>query len=494
MSRPGVFVEETVLPVPVTTEPPAAAAGAMLASLPSGPTSPTLVSSWYQFTRLFGPLSRTSPATFSANSFFRSGGRELYVCRIVRDDADTASGSILGDGSDEDTTADEVYLTFQAKSSGTYGNSLRVQVTKNARDLYDVQVYQENGTDAGTSDDLLVETFVNLPIATFGSSEVTDTINVRSQFINATWGSDATVALPTTIPLITLTGGSDGTTSGNLTYPAALTSLRQINRSMVVFSPGLVDADTIAEIQSYAADTQSFVVLDTAADLTADSAATYAATFSADDRVGVYFPHIWVPDTTSASQSAVVKIPPSGAVAGVILSTDATDGVYRAPAGVQASIVGAVALERNLTNGDLDVLNNDSRPVNALRVLAGAGPVVMGARTLDQSKASRYINIRRTLDYVTKQTDSLLAFALFRNNNTALWSEMSTVLDNFLRGLFINGGLRGNAPEDAYYIKIDAENNTATDLQNGIVNVEMGVALQYPAEFIKIQLTQQTLA
>lgn len=494
MSRPGVFVTETVLPSPVTTAPPSSAAGAMLSELPSGPTTPTVVTSWYNFTRIFGGLNRNFPATFAANQFFRSGGRELFVNRIVRSDAEAADASILGDGSDVGTVANEVYLTFTAKSVGTYGNSLRVSVSKNPANLYDIQVYQEAGQANDTTDDVLLETFTNLDLADHGNTEVINVLQVQSQFISASWGGDATVVIPTSVPLIALSGGTDGTNSGNLTYTTALNNLAEIDRVFVLFSPGQVDDTIVGAMVEFAEDNGSFVVLDTDDNLTPSQAVAYADGLSATSHAAVYYPHLWVPDSTSRSRDSVIKIPPSGAVAGLFLSTDAAFGVFKAPAGLNTVVPGVVSIERALTNEHLDALNNDVRPVNAIRVVPGSGPVVMGARTLDQSKATKYVNIRRTMTYLSKEMGSLMGFALFRNNDANLWREMTAVLDNFLRGFFVDGGLRGNSTADAYYIKIDAENNTASDVASGVVNIEVGVSLQYPAEFIKIQLTQRTIA
>lgn len=494
MSRPGVFVTETVLPSPVTTAPPSSAAGALLSELPSGPTTPTVVTSWYNFTRIFGGLNRAYPATFAANQFFRSGGRELFVNRIVRSDAAAADASILGDGSDVGTVADEVYLTFSAKSVGTYGNSLRVAVAQNPAGLYDIQVYQESGQSNDTTDDVLLETFTNLDLADHGNSELVNILQVQSQFITAEWGSDATVALPSSLPLIALSGGTDGTNSGTLTYTSALEALAEIDRVFVMFSPGQVDDSTVGAMVEFAENNGSFVVLDTDADLTPSQAVAYADGLAATSHAAVYYPHLWVPDSTSRSRDSIIKVPPSGAVAGLYLATDAGFGVFKAPAGLNTVVPGVVAVERSLTNEHLDALNNDVRPVNAIRIVPGSGPVVMGARTLDQSKATKYVNIRRTMTYLSKEMESLIGFALFRNNDANLWREMNAVLDNFLRGFFVDGGLRGNSTADAYYVKIDAENNTPTDVASGIVNVEVGVSLQYPAEFIKIQLTQRTIA
>lgn len=492
MSRPGVFVTESTLPTPVTSVPPATAAGAIVAQLPSGPVSPTLVTSWYQFSRIFGGLNRTYPATYSANMFFRSGGSELYVARVVQDNAAAASASILGDGSDAGTIASETYLTFTAKSVGTYGNDLRVSVSKKANDLYDIQVFQETG-DSGTDDDTLLETFTNLPLADHGNQEVVDTLAIRSQFINASWGSDATVVIPTSVPDLFLSGGTDGN-SGDYTHTLALNALAEIPRVFVLFSPGETDSAVVSAMCEFAVNTSSFVVLDTDENESVASAVSYASGVDPSSHSGVYYPWLWVPDTTARFRDAVIKIPPSGAVAGAILFTDSSAGVFQAPAGISANLPFVVAMERSLTNEHLDTLNNDTRPVNAIRMLPGGGATIMGARTLDQSRSTRYVNTRRTLSYLAKDMEARVSFALFRNNDADLWEEITTVLDNFLRGFYGAGGLRGANLGEAYYIKVDSENNTATDVQLGVVNIEVGVALQYPAEFIKIKLTQRTIS
>lgn len=492
MTRPGVYVTESVLATPVVNADPSTSAGALVAELPSGPTTPVRVDSWYGFSRIFGNLTRDFVATFAANMFFRAGGRELFVARVVRDDAVKASASMLGDGDDDGSVANEVFLTFRAKSVGAYGNSLRVRVTGNASGLYDIEVLQEAGAE-GASDDLVLETFRNMSLE-FGNQEIVDTINVQSQFIDVVWGEDDSVTPTTPVPVLVLTGGTDGTTSGDLTYGDALASLQSLNRSLVLFSPAETDETVVSAMVSFAEQNASFVVLDTPANADADGAVTHAGTVGTTTHAAVYYPYVWIPDATSRSRDAIVKVPPSGAVAGLILATDASEGVFKAPAGIGAVIPGVVAVERALTNTDLDDLNNDVSPVNAIRVAPGVGPVVMGARTLDQGASTRYINVRRTLNFLRREMEDRLEFALFRNNDPILWQEARTIIDTFLRGFYVAGGLRGATTDDAFYVKIDAENNTSSDLANGILNVEVGVALQYPAEFIKVKLTQRTLA
>ena len=490
MPRPAVTVSESVLATPVAAQAPVAAAGALVAPLPSGPTSPVLVTSWYAFSRLFGDLNRSHPATFHANMFFKAGGRELYVSRVVKSSAAAAYVTLLDQG------GEDPYITFTAKAKGAYGNNLRIQVTANSAGLYDINVLQEvGGTSSSASDDVVLETFTNVNLADALNQEVVDIFAVQSQFIDATWPSNPTTlpVIPSSISLLPLTGGSDGTT-GSLDYTTAIDNLKQVERTFVVFGAGTTDSSVVSALTSFAEDTKSFAVFDTAAGITASAAVTYAGTVGTTTYAAVYYPHLWVPDTTSRSRDAVIKIGPSGAVAGLILGTDATTGVFKAPAGIDANLPGVVAVEKTLTSAELDALNNDASPVNAIRIIPGLGASVMGGRTLDQGASTRYVNIRRSLSFLDAEMRRRLEFAIFRNNDPALRNQIRTTLDAFLRGFYLAGGLRGNTTDQAYYIKCDAENNTFNDIANGIVNVEVGVSLQYPAEFIKVKLTQKTLS
>ena len=69
-----------------------------------------------------------------------------------------------------------------------------------------------------------------------------------------------------------------------------------------------------------------------------------------------------------------------GAVAGVMARTDVQRGVWKAPAGIEATL-GVAGLSQSLTDGD----NGDLNPlgINCLRNFPVYGTVVWGSRTLD---------------------------------------------------------------------------------------------------------------
>jgi hypothetical protein len=245
-----------------------------------------------------------------------------------------------------------------------------------------------------------------------------------------------------------------------------------------------------------------FVVVETAADLTANLSLGASGDLVESSRAAVFYPHFYIKDPIGRSGAAIRKIGPAGAVAGQMLYTDRRVGPFKAAAGIEAKVKDAIALERAFSPAELDALNSGvttdgirtgKNVVNAIRNLPGAGIVIMGGRTLKQDgTANRYINMRRSLTYIEKRLNDLAQFAVFENNTETLWARLNTVLGSFLNDYRNQGGLRGTTTAESYYIKVDAENNPPASIAAGEVHVEIGVALEYPAEFVVINLSQKT--
>jgi phage tail sheath protein FI len=143
-----------------------------------------------------------------------------------------------------------------------------------------------------------------------------------------------------------------------------------------------------------------------------------------------------------------------------------------------------------LTNTELDALNSASAPVNAIKFVPGSGIVIMGSRTLKGGYVDKYVPVRRTLIYLRKSLTDLTEFAIFEPNDEALWNRISSSISTFLTDFWSKGGLRGATPQQAFFVKVDAQNNPQSSIDNGFVNIEVGVALQRPAEFIIIKIGQ----
>jgi phage tail sheath protein FI len=500
--RPGIYISEVLLPAPITNSITAQAAGMVAAPFAQGPTTVTLVNSWYDFTRQFGGYNSLFPATFSVSLFFQNGGRELYVKRIIGQAA-VAATAVVPRSAGAGTV-----MTLTAKNQGTDGNNYRVQLSGGSiPDTFTVAIYKEGtiGTPTSIADDILVEQYENLVFNTATSNSYAPTvINSVSQLFTATVSDN--VNAPSTA-IVPFTGGSNGNAVIVGDYEATTTgvpgALELIDRPLVVFLPGIYEMFTESAATQMAANISGYVGL-TKKDFfvgEVKEGRTVAQALTTADILGgvgsygaVYYPHLLMADPLGVASGATRKVGPAGAVAGLYLRTDATVGPFKAPAGLTANIAGVVATEKSFTTTELDSLNGSAYPVNPIRQVPGAGLSVMGARTLKQDgTANKYVNMRRSLIYIRKSLQNLTEFALFENNNEQLWGRINTTLNTFLNEYRNQGGLRGNTPADAYFIKCDAENNTAASIASGEVRIEVGVALQYPAEFVVINLSQKTL-
>jgi phage tail sheath protein FI len=501
--RPGVYVSERLLTAPIAAVGTSTAAGAVAAPFASGPTTATLVSSWYEFSKIFGGYNASFPATFEVAAFFQNGGRELYVKRVLASDA-VAAVAAVGRASGTGNT-----ITVTAKDKGADGNTLRVKLSAGTAGsgYYDLVVYKEGvaGTANDISNDIIVESYENVVTSSTTSTDFISTVvNTVSKYISVTVTD--TVNAPNTANVYPLSGGANGAAVALTDYQDAATgvaaSFNLIDRPLVVFLPaldviiGANNANTFyTELIGWAAtDAKHFVVAATPADRSVTQALAVATALSGSSHGAVYYPHYFITDPVGRSSSSIRKVGPSGAVAGIYMNTDATTGPFKAPAGIGTTVQGAIALERAFTSSDLDNMNSASAPVNAIRQIPGAGISVMGARTLKQDgTANKYVNMRRSLIYVRKKMSDLTQFALFENNDERLWGRIDSVLVSFLNEYRNQGGLRGATPADSFYVKVDAENNPDNLIAQGEVHIEVGVALQYPAEFVVITLSQKTV-
>ena len=508
-SRPGVYISERLLPAPIGVGAGANAAGAIAAPFAQGPESVTLVNSWYEFTKYFGGYNAAFPSSFGVAQFFSNGGRELYVKRILNSAATAATINVQ-------TAGAVTVFTATAKSRGVDGNNLRIEMTAGTvASTYTLTLTKEtvSGTAQNTTNDILLERYENVifdPTFSTSSDYANTVINTVSSYITIS-NNAAGVPASAIYPLAT---GSDGTavvaadyTSYAATSTAVWNEFNIVNRPLVVFTPNIYaviptsTATVTLAASSWAEANNGFYIAETAAGLTVDAAIAVGQALSGKSSTAMYYPHAYISDPVGRGNGALRLVGPSGAVAGKYLATDASIGVFKAPAGLRTQVLGLVAVERSFTTDELDRMNvglptantGSVAPINPLRQIPGAGIVLMGARTLLQDgTANRYVNMRRSLIYIKARLKAITEFAIFENNDERLWAQINGVIDSFLNEYRNQGGLRGG-PAQAYFIKCDAENNPENLIAQGEVHIEVGVALQYPAEFIVIDLSQKTL-
>ena len=203
-----------------------------------------------------------------------------------------------------------------------------------------------------------------------------------------------------------------------------------------------------------------------------------------------YFPHIRT--VNPLRDNRIETFAPGGAIAGLVARTDANRGVWKAPAGIDASLSGVRELSYRLTdqeNGRLNPLG-----LNCLRTMVPYGHIVWGARTLagDDRIASewKYIPVRRTALYIEETLYRGLHWVVFEPNDEPLWAQIRLNVGAFMHGLFRKGAFQGTTPRQAYLVKCDSETNPQDLVDQGIVTVLVGFASLKPAEFVMVLIQQ----
>ena len=189
-----------------------------------------------------------------------------------------------------------------------------------------------------------------------------------------------------------------------------------------------------------------------------------------------------------------VTLPPSGAVAGVYAATDGSRGVWKAPANValQGVLEPVVKLD-NARQDDLNVDATAGKSINAIRAFSGKGTLVWGARTLaGNDNEWRYVSVRRFFIMVEESVKKSTAWAVFESNDANTWVKVRGMIENYLIDKWREGALAGATPKEAFFVKCGLGTTmNATDILEGRMNVEIGMAVVRPAEFIVLKFSHK---
>lgn len=198
-----------------------------------------------------------------------------------------------------------------------------------------------------------------------------------------------------------------------------------------------------------------------------------------------YFPYIMARDPLSSG--VIVPTPPSGHLAGVYARTDATRGVHKAPA--NEPIRGALDLTYKVNHEEQGELN--SAGVNCLRFFSDAGVRIWGARTLaEESSEWRYISVRRLFNMIEESIEINTRWIVFECNDSRTWKNIERDIRAFLTLVWRSGALKGDTPEQAFFVKCDDETNPPEVIDAGRLVTEIGIAPVKPAEFIIFRVSQ----
>jgi len=511
--HPGVYVEE----VPSgarSIEGASTSTAIFVGETERGPLEPTLITNRTEFERLFGghvrqaqPSSVPAAATdtlelvYAIDAFFQNGGRSAYILRATEDGMETATRT-LGNA------------TVRASSPGAWANdSLSVifapSTDGDVKRFRLIIFHQPIGAPAPR----MVENWDRLSTDKADENHA-PTVLKRSLYVS--WAPGAPVVRPDALDVTSvnvseadlvalaartrLAGGVGGLADVPAAqYAKLLRRLDAVTDASLLVLPGKT-GDHVNAGLAYV-ETRPlrdlFYIVDlprqTAVDATAAAQAT--RTFFQDkltaktDLAAVYWPWVEVPDPVGVGQDPTVFIAPSGHIAGLYARTDARRGVWKAPAGVEATLLGVRSLEYKV----LDTHQDDLNPlgINALRLVPAAGVVSWGARTMRPGSEWRYVSVRRTAIFLRKSIFEGIQWAVFEPNDEPLWASLRLNVEAFMELQFRQGAFAGRSSREAYFVKCDTETTTEADKAAGIVNLWVGFAPLRPAEFVVVKLSQK---
>jgi phage tail sheath protein FI len=489
---PGVYIEE--IPSGVRTITGVATSIAAFAGWAAkGPTDRAgSILSWSDFERQYGGLDPRSLLGYAVSHFFLNGGQRAYIVRLVAGNAATASVQLDTD------------LTLTARSPGAwandYGVALKARTDPGYTDRFQLSVvYVQDGTE------VTVESFANLSMDPADRRAVETVVNTESTIITAQVTAGAAAPPPdTTVPSPRLANGDDGTVlvpdAGDFetalmpsSPDGGLYHLDRIDLFNLLCVPGETKPAIVSTLQDFCRERRAFLIADSAQN------ATYASmeggpdsNLTGDDSINAAFFFPWVNAPDPLQENRPRAFPPCGFVAGLYARTDASRGVWKAPAGTEASLSGVTGVTVPLTDKENGVLNPQA--IDCIRTFPIYGTVIWGARTLqghdERGSEWKYVPVRRMALFIEETLYRSLKWVVFEPNDEPLWSQIRLNVGAFMHGLFRQGAFQGSTPGEAYFVKCDSETTTQNDINMGIVNIVVGFAPLKPAEFVIIKIQQ----
>jgi uncharacterized protein len=278
-------------------------------------------------------------------------------------------------------------------------------------------------------------------------------------------------------------------TDWDLTFLA----LDRVEGLCLLVAPGETDRGVQVRLLDYAERRGAFVILDPPAEV-ADAAAAQlwldAAPGLRRANAAAYVPRLLAPGQGGEPPRAVAN---SGAIAGVYVRTDSERGVWKAPAGKDATIVGVLGLVDPPGAAEADRLNAEG--IDVLRTFPVYGTVVWGGRTLAGGDALgsdwKYVSVRRTALMIERSLDAGTQWAVFRSNDEPLWAALRLSIGGFMQALFRDGALQGSTPQQAYFVALGSATMTQADIDQGRLVGQVGLALVKPAEFVVLRFSHK---
>jgi uncharacterized protein len=475
--------------------------------------------SFTDYENAFGGLYRSglvqNHVAYAVNDFFLNGGSHAWVVGLQAEYLDSGGTSL---GVVDAATAQIGNIVFTAREPTDLVpmtvtvNNLKSSGGGPNLDIADVmiaygsQVETYRGITIDPSD---AANFIEARIGT-AAHPISSLVTVAPS------GANYGVGIPPVSPGSTVAQGSPATFTASppggfvTTFSSAQfsevfqadTSLDKLHIFNLIVVPGVSDTGIWSAALAFAERRRAFAILDPPVADVADPDPTHTLTSIADDvdngvfppsvNGALYFPWLKALDPLSGQP---MELPPSGYVAGIYARTDTNRGVWKAPAGLETTILGTaggVVDRGRMTDARQGTLN--PMGVNVLRTFPGVGTVVFGARTLVTANPAfeqwRYVPVRRMALFIEDSLYDSLGWAVFEPNAEPLWVALTTTVTDFMLSLFRQGAFKGTTPSQAFHVQCDSSTTTQTDIDQGIVNIVVAFAPLKPAEFVVIKIAQ----
>jgi phage tail sheath protein FI len=491
-TNPGVYVSERPLRSEARRGNRSQSTAAFFGEAARGPEEATLISSWADYQALYGELDNAYDIGFAVYQYFANGGRDAYIVRVAAADAVTATGTVtyLPDGVGQSSAT---LFTVAATSPGAWGNGLTLEVTAGTVSATSTQIPTFNLTIKLNGSE--VERWNEVSVDPNSNRYLETVVNTYSRYISvvapaltadADWVFD--------LNAVSLANGSNGSAVADSDFTASLSALDLIEGVLILNAVGKTSPTVVNAFLTKAEQRgNSFVIIDPQADTVSvsDIGSTVVGAYTQSSFGAVYYPMLKMVDPSKTGPGAIRTTYPGGAVAGAYVRTEVARTVAKAPAGYNIEVRNAIGLATLFNASDAGTLYSTYN-VNLFKSVPGAGIVINGARTLDRGTPGRFIPIRRSLNYLKQALSDATAFAVFEPNDERLWTKINVTVSALLADFWRSGGLKGANASQAFYVVCDETNNNATTISESQVHVEIGVALQYPAEFVIISISQWT--
>ena len=434
--------------------------------------------------------------SYGVQHYFLNGGSDAIIVRI--ENGATAATITLptGDGP----------LTLEASSVGAWGNDLRATVDHTTSDSTDTDLFNLVVDELNPDNEVVLsETFRNVSMDADAETYVVRVLEQDSNLVRVQG------ALPADRPsegtqTATASSGDDGSAptftqyEGSQAQKTGIYALEDADLFNLLVIPPFTRTTDVAlttwtAALAYCKTRRAMLIVDAPSswnDLSDVTGGLDGLGLQGNNATNgaIFFPRVKMADRLRGNR--LEEFAPGGLLAGVFARTDANRGVWKAPAGIEASMTGVRELTYKLTDGENGRLN--PLGVNCLRTFRVIGNVVWGARTIRGADRLanewKYIPVRRVALFIEESLYRGTQWAVFEPNDEPLWAQIRLNIGDFMHNLFRQGAFQGSTPQEAYLVKCDKETTTQQDINLGIVNILVGFAPLKPAEFVVIRIAQ----